>query len=142
MLGASCDGPDADRCLEGVTVCGGGGTVCAEAPGDNIEACNNVDDDCDGLTDETFDTNWDRDNCGRCGNVCPGAMPYCCSGACYDASVDESNCGGCGACCPSDCSAPGGRFRCCGGACRDLNNCALCCPSASCDACFNALCGC
>ena len=49
-LGTDCDGSDADLCSEGVFVCdpaGGGGTVCDDATGDAIEACNTVDDDCD-----------------------------------------------------------------------------------------------
>ncbi len=52
-LGAPCDGPDADMCLEGVAVCdASGGVTCDDATADNVEICNGADDDCDGMTDE------------------------------------------------------------------------------------------
>ncbi|MBI5501681.1 MAG: putative metal-binding motif-containing protein [Deltaproteobacteria bacterium] len=34
------------------------------------ELCNSADDDCDGLTDEDFDVDFDPANCGACGTVC------------------------------------------------------------------------
>ncbi|MEM4235173.1 MAG: hypothetical protein QXU75_08500 [Candidatus Methanomethylicaceae archaeon] len=34
------------------------------------EECNNLDDDCDGETDEDFDLENDKENCGTCGNNC------------------------------------------------------------------------
>ena len=53
-LGAPCDGPDADLCKGGVMVCGpaGQGTVCGETGEGQVEACNGLDDDCDGAVDE------------------------------------------------------------------------------------------
>ena len=54
-LGAACDGPDVDSCNNGVLGClpSGAGTLCGdEALTNLIEACNDVDDDCDGATDE------------------------------------------------------------------------------------------
>ena len=56
-LGAPCDGPDSDACDNGAVVCSvdGTGTSCgAEAPEGIAEACNGVDDDCDGSTDEDW----------------------------------------------------------------------------------------
>ncbi|GMV43692.1 MAG: hypothetical protein AMXMBFR64_54080 [Myxococcales bacterium] len=55
-LGGPCDGPDADQCANGTTICaaGGAGTTCAETIEDIAEACNGVDDDCDGAVDEDF----------------------------------------------------------------------------------------
>ena len=37
------------------------------------ERCNGQDDDCDGLTDEDFDLDFDRGNCGTCGRACGDA---------------------------------------------------------------------
>ncbi|MBI5502320.1 MAG: hypothetical protein HY907_18900 [Deltaproteobacteria bacterium] len=49
------------------------------------EFCNYEDDDCDGLTDEDYDTDFDALHCGACGTVCPAqdhALPACTLGAC------------------------------------------------------------
>jgi hypothetical protein len=48
------------------------------------EECNGVDDDCNGLVDETFELNTDPQNCGRCGQVCKfaNAAPACSIGRC------------------------------------------------------------
>ena len=48
------------------------------------ETCNNADDDCDGLIDETIDQQSDELNCGACGVECnkPGAQTVCTAGAC------------------------------------------------------------
>ncbi|MBN1770669.1 MAG: hypothetical protein JXB32_05365 [Deltaproteobacteria bacterium] len=49
------------------------------------EFCNTLDDDCDGLTDEDFDIDFDPLNCGACGTVCPErehAVPICVLGSC------------------------------------------------------------
>ncbi len=35
-----------------------------------VEACDNVDNDCDGVVDEDFDLKSDLGNCGSCGHVC------------------------------------------------------------------------
>jgi len=49
------------------------------------EICNSHDDDCDGSSDEGFDLQNDKNNCGGCGNVCQSG--YVCS---------SGNCKGCG----------------------------------------------
>ena len=50
------------------------------------ESCNEVDDDCDGTTDEGFDTSRDPLNCGACGTACTtepeNGAARCLDGAC------------------------------------------------------------
>jgi len=56
-VGAPCDGPDNDQCATGTWSCAPDGlsVECLnETSQDGKEACNGVDDDCNGLTDETF----------------------------------------------------------------------------------------
>ena len=53
-LGVACDGPDSDLCAEGVTSCTAGAVACGDTTGDTVETCNNLDDDCDGQTDEAL----------------------------------------------------------------------------------------
>lgn len=45
------------------------------------EACNHLDDNCDGRIDEGFDLWGDDRNCGNCGNVCEGGQ-MCYQGKC------------------------------------------------------------
>jgi hypothetical protein len=48
-LGALCDGPDADDCLEGTYSCQAGSQICSDSTGDDIEVCDGVDNDCNTL---------------------------------------------------------------------------------------------
>jgi hypothetical protein len=51
--GLPCDGPDTDLCLEGVWICAGAsGMVCTDTTGNNIEICDGVDNDCNGVVDD------------------------------------------------------------------------------------------
>jgi hypothetical protein len=56
-LGQPCDGADEDSCEQGIYVCNslGNGITCDEPTGIQTELCNQVDDDCDGTTDEGFE---------------------------------------------------------------------------------------
>lgn len=57
LLGLPCDGPDEDRCKNGVYICSpdGQSVVCGPELVENIvEICDGKDNDCDGETDEGF----------------------------------------------------------------------------------------
>lgn len=87
-----------------------------------VEACDNLDNDCDGLADEDYDFQNDPSHCGACGEVCDldNAIENCSEGRCgiadcedgYDNCNDEApdgceidihadveNCGACGEVC-------------------------------------------
>ena len=107
----------------------------------------------------------DRDNCGRCGNVCDpslrcvGGSCACpsglqrCDGACVNTFEDPNNCGSCGIVCEAGQACVSGRCDCpsnltpCAGGCADLQrdprNCNACgfrCPDGA--DCVNGACVC
>ncbi|MCK6548619.1 hypothetical protein L6R52_22430 [Myxococcota bacterium] len=51
--GASCTTTSAGVCAAGVVTCTGGTLVCQQTTSPSTERCNGVDDDCDGVADET-----------------------------------------------------------------------------------------
>ncbi|MEK7189491.1 MAG: MopE-related protein, partial [Patescibacteria group bacterium] len=59
--GAVCDGSDADLCEDDAYTCNGINVVACSVGADNAELCNQLDDDCDGTTDE---------GANACGGVC------------------------------------------------------------------------
>ena len=57
LLGKACDGPDIDNCPNGQFVCNAAGTIVVCGPETTvgiIELCDRIDNDCNGLTDESF----------------------------------------------------------------------------------------
>ena len=86
-LGVDCAGHGTCRNASGVPVCDcedgyhhpwGEELLCARDPGAGAplcvpfapEICDGYDNDCDGLTDESFDIDFDSANCGYCGHEC------------------------------------------------------------------------
>ncbi|RMG11723.1 MAG: hypothetical protein D6729_17615 [Deltaproteobacteria bacterium] len=70
---ADADGDPSNGCEYACTPSNGG-----------VEACDGVDNDCDGSTDEGFNLMGDPNNCGVCGNVCSfaGGTATCQVGTC------------------------------------------------------------
>ncbi len=88
-VGAACDGDDADLCKFGKIICNNAGKAeCGTETKVNIkEICNDVDDDCDGTTDEGFgqkgqkcDSASDTDLCKTGTFVCSSSGTLVCSG--------------------------------------------------------------
>jgi hypothetical protein len=75
--GDTCDGPDADQCGEGVTIClpDGSAITCSDATDDIVELCNGVDDDCDDAIDNGFSIGESCD--GPDGDQCADGVREC-----------------------------------------------------------------
>jgi hypothetical protein len=76
----------AGECSAGVPTCVGGEVVCGGQQGPAAEVCDDLDNDCNGQTDEIFDKQNDPANCGGCGVQCAtvveNAISGCSGGAC------------------------------------------------------------
>ncbi len=103
--GGECQG----QCTPGQTVCVGTGLVCLTGAGPSLEVCDEVDNDCDGETDEGFDLLNDPAHCGGCNQPCvlDHAIGGCFQGACVIttclpgfASLDDVDANGCEYACP------------------------------------------
>lgn len=55
-----------------------GGGTCVPRP----EACDGLDNNCNGMIDDGFHLEMDPENCGSCGNVCRAPMRDCVGGVC------------------------------------------------------------
>ena len=110
-LGTACtDASKKGPCRSGTLQCGDAGLVCVTPDPAASEACNQIDDDCDGVVDDGFDFLNSTLHCGGCGRPC-GQGDACCNGTCSDPSSDPRNCGDCGSVCTSS------RPMCCQGTC-------------------------
>lgn len=140
-------------CRLGTLQCRGTGpALTCVTPEPIKEACNGIDDDCNGGIDDAFDFQNDPQHCGDCATTC-GAGELCCAGTCVNPNSDAAHCGGCGpanacptgnACCSGMCTdltrdpthcgtcerACGRGTACCSGSCadteEDVNNCGTC----------------
>jgi hypothetical protein len=81
LLGKACDWSDADSCKNGVFGCrpDGSSVMCFEDGPGLVELCNGVDDDCDGQTDEGFQS---------IGAPCDGSDADVCKGGTFACSAD------------------------------------------------------
>jgi hypothetical protein len=90
-----CDGPDSDRCNEGVRGCSAGMSQCTDATGDTTERCNGLDDDCDGSvpsSEDDLDGDGARVCDGDCNDLDPAFHPGAPETDCTDPA--DYNCDG------------------------------------------------
>ncbi|MBK8169196.1 MAG: SUMF1/EgtB/PvdO family nonheme iron enzyme [Sandaracinaceae bacterium] len=95
--GAAC-GEGIGECALGTERCIGGDFVCLGAGVPSPERCDEIDNNCNGDIDETFDLATDVRNCGECDNACAPAhaigrciASMCGIAACRGGYVDINN---------------------------------------------------
>ena len=79
--GQPCDGFDTDQCQEGTWVCNGTTLECSDTSGNSVESCNNLDDDCDGSTDESLNQ--------PCSSICGSGIETCISGGWFNCTAQQ-----------------------------------------------------
>ncbi|MDB4932549.1 MAG: Tryptophan synthase alpha chain, partial [Myxococcaceae bacterium] len=98
-------------CTDGDSVVGGNRDASVDVGTDIGPQCTAPQSACGG---RCVDLQASRENCGTCGNACPGAQvcvagscqigcpgaQQACGGACVTLSTDRANCGACGTACP------------------------------------------
>lgn len=83
-LGSACVvAANMGPCRAGLLQCQAGKAelACVATLSPTAETCNNLDDDCNGQVDDTFNLQTDAMNCGACGTQCP-AGNTCMAGKC------------------------------------------------------------
>jgi hypothetical protein len=103
--------------------CRDGVRTCVDGPM-GAEVCDalNIDENCNGMSNEIFALDTDEENCGGCGVVCAQGL-QCCGGRCVNTQASNDHCSICG----NDCAAG---ETCCSGGCintlSSASNCGRC----------------
>ncbi len=85
-LPTTCDTGEPGVCADGAAACRNGTLICARIGEASVERCNDLDDDCDGVTDEALATSCYPAADGGCTDD-DGDGVYECSGACSAGEV-------------------------------------------------------
>ncbi|HLL53114.1 MAG TPA: hypothetical protein VK447_06205 [Myxococcaceae bacterium] len=98
-----------------------GGGLCYPVGQCVAEACDTLDNDCDGVADDDFALQTSNENCGTCGNVCAAGTrcqaARCAEATCGDGADNDGD--GTADCADTDCEAKtcAADKVCAGGAC-------------------------
>lgn len=86
---AVCSSGQPGVCSTGKKICLLGTELCEAQAMPSPERCNQLDDDCDGQTDEGFDLMTDVANCSACGRACASGT-LCRAATCVEARCDDT----------------------------------------------------